>query len=388
MDGSNSLHCPRCGAELLRDSYLKKICFRCPEDHGVALTVSAVRALCRGVKFADLLWRKAYNTSEAHGGPCPICRRPMKVVSLPAADGAELELDICCRCQEVWFDPDELEALPLPQAEEELPQRAREILALHEVRRIERESAAADTAAAPENKLLLLAACLGFPAELDAPAHERRPVITWILAALCIVCFFPVCLAPEETIGAWGLVPARLWRMGGATLLSSMFLHGGVWHLVGNMYFLLTFGDNVEDALGRTKYLLLVLLSGLTASATHILFNLDSQVPCVGASGFISGIIAAYAVLYPQVTLAMLMRFGWLFRFIRLPAWAAFCLWLVYQCVMAALTGNGPGSGVAYTAHLGGATFGLIFGLAMRAASKRAVEEFDRDCRIQNGDGG
>ena len=159
-------------------------------------------------------------------------------------------------------------------------------------------------------------------------------------------------------------------------LLSSMFLHGGIWHLVGNLYFLLICGDNVEDEFGKGKYILLLLASGLCASLLHALFDPRTEIPCVGASGFISGVIACYAVCFPRVRLsfalmsrsvfgAILARRNWF----SIPAWGAFALWVVLQIVMAFLPRPG-GGGVAYLAHIGGALPGLLFAFYHRFAPK------------------
>ena len=163
----------------------------------------------------------------------------------------------------------------------------------------------------------------------------------------------------------WGLIPAECFRNNGATFITSMFLHGGIAHLIGNMYFLLIFGDNVEDALGKPLYLLLMLASGLAAGLLHIILFPTSTVPCIGASGFISGIIAAYAVFFPDVTISLCMRYFLIFRWFGIPAWGAFVLWILLQGIMAMLSFH-IDAGVAFGAHIGGAIFGLAIGFLLR----------------------
>ena len=163
----------------------------------------------------------------------------------------------------------------------------------------------------------------------------------------------------------YGLIPAECFRNNGSTFITSMFLHGGIGHLLGNMYFLLIFGDNVEDALGKPLYLLLMLASGLTAGLLHIAILPNSTLPCVGASGFISGIIAAYAVFFPDVTISLCLRFFLYFRWLGIPAWFAFVLWMLLQGLMTLMTFHVE-AGVAYGAHLGGALFGLAVGFLLR----------------------
>lgn len=376
------MRCPNCDQELVREFYEKVIVFRCPHCGGRMMTVSGLRSLCADRAFVELLWRTA-KTGYAESGPdCGSCHMPMRRVTLPLA-GHPLELDLCCTCQTVWFDPSELERIPLPEpeAEEELPPKARELLALRQVRlaeeRINREFRNIDGGEhAPDEGWKYLVGLLGLPVELDAPACRRLPLITWGVSLLCLVVFFFTFSHLREAIGSWGFIPGQWSRHGGLTLLSSMFLHGGIWHLVGNLYFLLICGDNVEDEFGKGKYILLLLASGLCASLLHALFDPRTEVPCVGASGFISGVIACYAVCFPRMRLsfalmsrsvfgAILARRNWF----SIPAWGAFALWVVLQIVMAFLPRPG-GGGVAYLAHIGGALPGLLFAFYHRFAPK------------------
>jgi membrane associated rhomboid family serine protease len=149
------------------------------------------------------------------------------------------------------------------------------------------------------------------------------------------------------------------------TLLTSMFLHGNWFHLLGNMLFLWIFGDNLEDAMGRVRYLFYYLTCGILADVVHILLNTQPPyryIPTLGASGAISGVLGGYMVLFPnsQVT-------GILFRaVVTLPAWVALGMWFIYQLIMA---GIDMGGGVAYGAHIGGflAGAGLVFVFGQRS---------------------
>ena len=106
-----SMDCPRCGAPLERSFYQGRISFRCTRGHGRAMTLSAVRALCGNTGFANMLWRRAAEMPSGPGGNCPVCHHPMTLVTLPV-QGGNLELDVCCRCQELWFDPTRLRHCP------------------------------------------------------------------------------------------------------------------------------------------------------------------------------------------------------------------------------------------------------------------------------------
>lgn len=146
------------------------------------------------------------------------------------------------------------------------------------------------------------------------------------------------------------------------------FHYSGVW----------VFGDNVEDELGKLNYIGFVLLSGFSATLLYLWLKAGSTIPCIGASGFISGIIAMYAVLYPGVTLIIGLRR----MLVGIPAWLAFLLWALFQLAMTYLTHDSTGGGTAYAAHLGGAIPGLICGFVMRHIRARRAEEFDRYPRL------
>lgn len=143
------------------------------------------------------------------------------------------------------------------------------------------------------------------------------------------------------------------------TLLTSMFMHGGLMHLLGNMLFLWIFGDNVEDYLGHVRYLIFYLLCGLLASLAHVFSTLalgqDPLVPSLGASGAISGVLGGYLVLHPQRRVTVI-----LFRILtQVPAWVAIGLWFVFQLIAGVGSLSREGAGVAYAAHIGGFVAGL-----------------------------
>jgi len=175
--------------------------------------------------------------------------------------------------------------------------------------------------------------------------------------------------ALEEFIARWGLVPARLASEGlfspaGLTIFSSMFLHGGWLHILGNMWFLYLFGDNVEDRLGHLRYLGFYLLCGVASAATHFLFNPGSAVPVVGASGAIAGVLGAYFVLFPLARVAALVWAFFMAWVVEVPAMLFLGLWFIFQFVagMASLPGAVAGAtgGIAWWAHVGGFVAGVL----------------------------
>ncbi len=136
-----------------------------------------------------------------------------------------------------------------------------------------------------------------------------------------------------------------------------MFLHGGFWHLLANMWSLYIFGDNIEDCLGHKKYLLFYLLCGIISGITHIIFNLNSDIPVIGASGAIAGVMGAYFILYPRAKILTL--FPIIFIPFQAPAYLFFGIWFAYQFINAASTQSGVDS-IAWWAHIGGFLAGVL----------------------------
>jgi hypothetical protein len=144
------------------------------------------------------------------------------------------------------------------------------------------------------------------------------------------------------------------------SLFTFMFLHGGFMHLIGNMWSLYIFGDNVEDRLGSARYIVFYLLCGLASGMTHLLFNLHSNIPTIGASGAIAGVMGAYFILYPGsriLTLIPIIIIPW---FVEIPAFFFLGIWFLLQFLNAAGS-SGQAGGIAWWAHIGGFIFGIVF---------------------------
>lgn len=157
------------------------------------------------------------------------------------------------------------------------------------------------------------------------------------------------------------LAPGVNCRFGGlrwSSVLTSMFLHGSWLHLIGNMWFLWVFGNNIEDSMGHLRYLVFYLLAGVAAAAVHIWTAMDSPVPTIGASGAVSGIMGAYLVLYPRVRIQTLFVILIFIRIIPVPAWLVLGQWFVLQFLYGATLPT-TGGGVAFWAHVGGFVTGV-----------------------------
>jgi membrane associated rhomboid family serine protease len=150
------------------------------------------------------------------------------------------------------------------------------------------------------------------------------------------------------------------------TPLTSMFMHGGWFHIIGNMWFLWIFGDNVEDSMGTGRFAVFYLLCGFAAAALQIIADPGSAVPMVGASGAIGGVMGAYVVLYPRVRVHMLIFLGFLVTRIAVPAVLMLGYWILLQLIEGVSTLGGPGGGVAFWAHVGGFVAGAVLIFAFR----------------------
>ena len=293
------------------------------------------------------------------------------MAEIPAtAAEAKPYLDICTLCHIVWFDCGEFTALPaLPKRHEpyeNLPQEAREKLALLESK-IAREEAHDRNFGDynPDTWWEWVVGILGMPIEQNVKNIRSAPLVTWCMAAAITIISVYAFVALPTAVKDFGLIPAHPERYGGLTFLTSFLLHGSALHLIGNLYFLLIFGDNVEDWLGKWRFILLIVCATLVGDVAHIMGNASSNTPCIGASGGISGIIAFYALKFPHVRLGFLMRVYLYFRWISLPAYVFFLLWVLIQFV-GTWTQMSGFSNVAALAHLGGAGVGLVFWLATR----------------------
>jgi membrane associated rhomboid family serine protease len=241
------------------------------------------------------------------------------------------------------------------------------MLAIAEVERLSKQAEGSDfDSAAPDESWKQIAAFLGMPVEFDEPEEQRRPWATWLLSAAIICASLLAFSNLREVVQRFGLIPAEATRLGGLTFVTSFFLHAGIIHLAGNMYFLLAFGHAVENFLRRLRYLALIASAAFIGDLAHIALDPHSQTPCIGSSGGIAGVITFYALNFPRMRLAFLMRWGFVwFRWIRLPAWFVFVLWIFFQ-IIGTLEQKAGISSVSSAAHLGGAAAGVLAWLIWR----------------------
>ncbi len=195
-----------------------------------------------------------------------------------------------------------------------------------------------------------------FPIGDDNTGRKTVPFVVYGLIAANVLVFLVQMTAGQKFTEDYATVPAEIVRGDDlVTLLTSMFMHGSIMHIVGNMLYLWIFGDQIEDYLGHVKFLIFYLICGFAADFAHILFNASSTVPTLGASGAISGVLGAYLVKFPKNQVKVMMG-----RMLTtVPALVALGLWIVLQVVSQYMDDTGAG-GVAYMAHIGGFLAGVV----------------------------
>ena len=216
------------------------------------------------------------------------------------------------------------------------------------------------------------------PLKDDNPT-SGRPLVTYFLIAACVLIFLIQFSSESYRSGqlfySYGLIPSVL--MGHnqlpmdlyavpayLTIFSSMFMHGGFMHLIGNMLYMWIFADNIEDNLGPLKFLVFYLLAGIGAAMTQVFMDTHSQIPMVGASGAIGGVLGAYLINHPNARVLVLIPFGFFSQLIKIRALYVLGFWFILQFIS-------TGGGVAYAAHIGGFVSGMILILFFNKSKKK-----------------
>jgi membrane associated rhomboid family serine protease len=216
------------------------------------------------------------------------------------------------------------------------------------------------------------------PLKDDNPT-SNRPIVTYLIIILCVIIFLVQLSSQTYSSGqlfySYGLIPSVL--MGNnklpielysipayLTIFTSMFMHGGFMHLIGNMLYMWIFADNIEDSLGPKRFLVFYILAGIGAAMTQVLIDTNSQTPMVGASGAIGGVLGAYLINHPNAKVLVLIPFGFFSQLIKIKALYVLGFWFILQFISS-------GGGVAYAAHIGGFISGIILILFFNNKSKK-----------------
>lgn len=359
--------CPRCKAPLIATREQtpsgRVEIDRCPSCHGVWFDGGELAALAQLGNSEAFALHSPLLVGDETSMPCP--RHPetpmlerqlmpsrTHAVPLPGGAGSRLAIDQCPTCHGLWFDGGELDQLARSLRDSRLAP----FLA---------DPAMMEGPASAWRWLFML--MTGLPVEQWQP-RLRRPLAVMTLLGLCLLVFlWQLSAGPGMLVAQYALVPTHLISGGWQPLLLHMFMHGSLLHILGNMYFLWVFGDNVEDRLGPVRFLFLYFAAGLGAVLCHALLTDRPGIPVLGASGAVAGVMAAYVVLFPQARLVSLI----LIFTVRWKTSTYLLMWLIYQ-----LIGAGLGiPGIAWWAHIGGFAVGYLIARPFRlgiAAPKSA----------------
>ena len=229
------------------------------------------------------------------------------------------------------------------------------------------------------------------PLRDDNPT-EIRPYVTIGFIVACVLVFLNQVSLPDRYLEAfiyqYGAIPAVVFGHADlpneliavpplGTLFTSMFLHGGWMHLIGNMMYLWIFGNNIEDVMGHVKFIIFYVICGILAALSHAIIDTNSIVPMVGASGAISGVLGAYLLLYPRAQVLVLIPLGFFTTWQYIPAWIVLGFWFIMQLLSGGMSIGSEGGGVAFFAHIGG----FIAGMALIGFFKHPHVQFNNPAR-------
>jgi len=393
---SNVRHrtCPRCKGPL-RPLDLRGIEIdTCPTCQGAWFDQCEVEAFLRTKRDLPNYVPFAFRNWSDSSLPCPVCGRMMQ--TLHASDVFPFDMERCPDDKGYWFDGGEIDqvsavaeqkTLRLKEQDTSVEDKMQKEIAQHEVARIERkrinryqpEQAAAvleDASFFDLSGPQKLMALLGLPVESDRFC-EWRSWMNLCLIAINVAVFVMMLLAsgsalglvglfPKEWFLSYGLVPERLLAspLGASyTVITSMFMHGGIVHLLGNMFFLFTVGDDVEKRLGHWPYLGFYLVAGIVADLVSLFTANTPSIPHIGASGAIAGVMGAYMALCPHKSFYVwMLRIGLFGNMIAVSAWLYLVFWFGAQ-LLSLKFGN---PGIDYGAHIGGFAFGFVAGMIVR----------------------
>lgn len=352
--------CPACSSQLDKSRATKSGCIDCDNCNGQAMPKTVMSRIL-GASF----FRNLDRISRVKGGQqfrkCLSCGTTMDNFNFGSDDDDRSGiLRVCPSCQMVWLDGDarhKLDSMPEDKQEPTEPQSEASIDRLF------------STAPVTEVGWKLLPALLLLPIECSTGKRRRKPVTTWATTAMLTIVLtvtlgFSDWKSLADVVLNWALIPGEMMRHGGLTFVTSFFLHIGWMHLLGNIYFLMVFGDSLEDDIGWLGFIGVMAAGHLGGMLLQILVASSMDILIVGASAGIAGVLGCYAVLQARTRLGWLVvvPVKWTPVILRIPALAALAAYAVQQSSYAM---QSPEAGVAFAAHLGGLATGALWGLAV-----------------------
>jgi len=357
--------CPLCRKPLSQQRETVGVIWFCSGCQGRVVGVAVMRQILEKI-IVDQLWQQARSVTATSDLCCPGCLSPMSLTPYQTK-GKSLSIHVCLMCQFFWLKADAWEGIRNVQntlgtnVGNAIPSSAQEMLLKLQLEQMRERADATYGPDAPPGSWKIIPALFGLPVHYGEGQEMELGV--YCLSLIMISVFL---VTGGAAVQSFGFIPAQPFRMGGLTVLSAFFLHGGLLHLIGNLYFFLMFGKKVEIFLGTSKMLILVFGTAIAASLAHWMADPASPVPCIGASGGISGVMMFYALKFSGDRLG----FYWFGRgWVRVPAILFMVFWIIFQLRDSMLQVAGL-TNVSAIGHLGGAIAGLLFWVFWRRGSK------------------
>lgn len=389
------LICPISGFRLRQARAKGGTFWYCPHSRGRMVTLEMAKHYL-GEDAAREIWVRSEFKFHDSGTLCPSCTRPMRQVTEPGWMGGG-QIDVCRSCHVFWIEPDKHKEIPHPEdllmptgdstVLQDRADAAKEFLATKAKAEAEEEAV---SGSGPEGIFATLPGFLGLPVEMSKNRALGFPVITAILTVGMILIHVLLTRQSPEFVRDWGFIPAEPFRNWGLNALTGELLHGGWYHLISNLYFLWMFGDDVEDDLGVAKYLGFSIWCALGANLMTVLTSGRPDVPHIGYSGVIMGLMAYYVLQFPKSRLAYLFpgvhllpvpgggtSFLTAWRWIRLPVWVVAIFYFGKDLFYYLFLERDKLTGTSHSAHIGGILAGVMFWLLF--SRKRSVEKIQRN---------
>jgi membrane associated rhomboid family serine protease len=366
------MYCPACRGRLELLKLKSAAVDVCAECGGIWFDKGDLKSTVNELIAADsfkatdkqvLFTKRTINTPDQTESyrTCPRCSLAMKKTNF--AYDSNVFVDKCKQCDGIWTDKGEMKEIAGflkidPQSQKlgkALIERDREMRDLDEL-------ASAGNALRSRSAIwYLFSPTFLLPLGDEKPA-KTFPVITVSLIAVCLAVFVGQCIFVPDTENFFYDHGFYAWQFDSSGVVTSMFLHANIFHLIGNMIFLWVFGIRIEDRFGRVGFPFFYLASGLSASMLLSVFTIDASIPVVGASGCVSGIMGAYLIFYPKARLKVF----WMGRIIHIPAFLFLIIWFAFQLLYALIFMEIDSSNVAWFSHVGGFVFGVATAFIMK----------------------
>ena len=367
------MECPHCATALEEVVERGTTVSRCPECRGFWIATVDLRAYVDPLVDDSiippeevLLVQPVVSGAKETSHPCPGCGEMLWLRDFSYNTGTVVER--CLDCGGIWMEEAQVAEFV------RLFKHMRATPAFAEEYRTQLDAEQAEEPPVSKKAQVYRIAGFFLPMVYDDTERSIFPWFTVGLIAANTLMLLYLILAGYTVPSFLLLVPGHVFDRGwGIALVTHMFLHAGFFHFAGNMVYLWVFGDNVEEEFGHRVFALFYALSGLGAAAFHILRDLDSEIPMVGASGAVAGVMGAYLVFHPKGNIV------WTNGFLKfaMPAWVFLALWIAYQGFLALAESSGANSGIAWDAHIAGFVVGVVTALLFRLATIPAGEAFE-----------